>query len=242
MSTATLENDPRKTQPRHARPVPRLFPDELRTQPQPSVHEAEPAWSRSVPANPERALAEIAEKVFTAKDKTEIQRLENELAKVDADRKNHCDSSKMDQALWDLSQDLTLSPEEYAEGARKIENERLAIPQWTVALDRKDADLKEKLRPFALKLSVELPGLIAKEINKQENEAGPDGIMAFWGIAQNFDPAITVNPLRRLHDLAVSWLASLQSNDADAKESRIRAILADSGVLKPTVFVFRSQF
>jgi hypothetical protein len=88
-----------------------------------------------------------------------------------------------------LSQDLTLSPEEYAKSSRELEQERQAIPQWTMALDRKDAELKEKLRPFALRLAVELPGRVAVAINQQEKTAGPDGVMAFWGIGQNFESA-----------------------------------------------------
>jgi hypothetical protein len=51
---------------------------------------------------------------------------------------------------------------------------------------------------------------IAKAINEQEKAAGPDVVMAYWGIAQNFDASVIVNPLRRLHDLAANWLASLE--------------------------------
>jgi hypothetical protein len=87
-----------------------------------------------------------------------------------------------------------------------------------------------------------LPGLIARAINEQEKAAGPDGVMAYWGINQNFDQSIIVYPLRRLHDLAVRWRKNLERNNCEAQASRIRAILADSGLLKPKVFVYRSQF
>ena len=70
------------------RPRPLLFPEELRTKPQPSYHRAEQPWERTPPANPERALQEIAAKVFSHKDRKQIQALENELGKVDADRKS----------------------------------------------------------------------------------------------------------------------------------------------------------
>jgi hypothetical protein len=37
----------------------------------------------------------------------------------------------------------------------------------------------------------------------------------------------------------LGWVESLQKNDAEAKESLIRALLADAGAMKPKVFVFR---
>lgn len=218
---------------------PRFFPDELRNKPTVSVHAAEAPWARARPASAADALAEIAGKVFTDKDRKEIQRLENAIGQVDADRKKYCDVKRIDEALWELSQQLTLAPEEFAEKSREIEQQRADIPRWTLALDRKDAEIKEAMRPFALRLAVELPGRIAKAINGQEKAAGPDGVMAYWGIAQNFDASVVVHPLRRLHELALGWLASLQKNDAEAKESLIRALLADSGALQPKVFVFR---
>jgi hypothetical protein len=68
---------------------------------------------------------------------------------------------------------------------------------------------------------------------------GPTGIMQFWGVGQELDAAIILNPLRRLHELSLGWLESLQKNDAEAQECRIRVMLADSGALKPKVFLFR---
>jgi hypothetical protein len=98
------------------------------------------------------------------------------------------------------------------------------------------------MRPFALRLAAELPGYVAKAINEQEKAGGPDGVMGFWDIGQHSDKSIIIYPLRRLHDIAVHWRKSLERNNCEAQASRIRAILADSGVLKPKVFVFRSQF
>jgi hypothetical protein len=221
--------------------VPRLFPPELRTPPRP-IHAAEQPWARVQPANPARALTEIAGQVFSEKDVAQIQAFEDELGKADEDRKKHCDSSVIDQKLWDVSQDSKLSPREYAARCSELEKERDAIPKWTLALNKRDAELKEAMRPYALRLAAELPGFIARAISEQEREAGPDGVCRFWGIGQNFDASIIVYPLRRLHELAESWRESLEKNDSEARESRIRTILADSGVLKPKVFVFRSQF
>jgi hypothetical protein len=96
--------------------------------------------------------------------------------------------------------------------------------------------------PYALKLAVELPGRIAKTINEQEKATGPDGVMQYWGVGQAFDQSVTIYRLRCLEDIGEGWVKSLEANNAEAKESRIRAILADAGVLKPKVFVFRSQF
>jgi hypothetical protein len=206
------------------------------------VHEAEYAWDRSLPANPCAALAEIAEKVFTKADRAEIQRLEDANGELDALHKEHCSAEKFDQAAWDLAQDINLLPEDYAKGLREIENRRQSIPVWQTCLTRKGADLNERLRPFSLKLAVELPGRIAKAINELEKAGGPDGSMAYWQVSQGFDSSTIINPLRRLHSLAEQWLESLKSNDAEAKESRIRAILADSGVLTPRVPVFRRQY
>src|SRR5262249_21786933 len=122
-----------------ARLVPRLFPEELRTpQPRP-LNAPEPPWRRARPAKPTKALAEIADKIFTDGDRTEIQRLENELGKVDKERKLHCNATAIQEALWALGQDLALSPEEYSENARKLEEQLGDIPRWTVALDRRDA-------------------------------------------------------------------------------------------------------
>jgi hypothetical protein len=242
MTSSAVTLDPREGQPLPFDPSPRFWPDELRSKPQLSVHQAEADWARGIPANPHRALAEIAEKAFTKSDHAAIQKLEDEIGMVDSDRKEHCDASRLDQALWDLNQDAELPTEELIARTEAIEKERAAIPQWRAALDRQEADLKERLRPFALKLAIELPGRVAKSINELEKVAGPDGSMAYWGIAQNFDQGLIVNPLRRLHSLALSWVQSLQTNDADAKESRIRAILADSGVLKPRVHVYRAQY
>src|SRR5262245_13913031 len=132
-----------------ARPRPRLFPEELRTPSRP-IHEAEPPWRRSTPAKPQHELEESAAQDFTAKDRAETQRLENEIGKADIERKEHCDSKKIDEALWALSQDLKQSPEEFSENARVLEQQRADIPRWTVALDRRDAELKEKMRPYAL--------------------------------------------------------------------------------------------
>jgi len=224
-----------------ARPRPRLFPEELRTQPRP-IHEAEPPWARVQPANASNALAEIADKVFSEKDRAEIQRLEDELGKADEDRKLHCSSSVIDQKLWDASKDTKLSPREYAARCDELENERAAIPQLTVALDRRDAELKEKMRPFALRLACELPGFIAKAIKEVEAVGGPTGTMQFWGIGQASDVTIVTYPLHRLHEIAKMWRDHLQANTCEAQSCRIRAILVDSGVLQPKVFVYRSQF
>jgi hypothetical protein len=174
------------------RPVPRFFPEELRIKPQPSIHPVVQPWERTPPANPERALQEIAAKVFSDEDRKAIQKLENELGKVDADRKKFCDSKKIDDALWALSQQFELSAEEYAEKTRKLEQDRQAIPQWTLACDRRDAVIKEKLRPYALRLAVELPGYVAKAINEQEKAGGPDGVMGFWGLGQGFDQNVII--------------------------------------------------
>ena len=67
----------------------------------------------------------------------------------------------------------------------------------------------------------------------------PDGVMADWGIAQSGDPSVVIYPLRKLYDLSLGWLASLQKNDDDARECRIRLTLADANVLKPKLFLFR---
>ena len=86
------------------------------------------------------------------------------------------------------------------------------------------------MRPFALRLAVELPGFVAKAINEQEKAGGPDGVMQYWGISQQFDQSIIIFPLRRLHDIAVHWRKNIERNNCEAQASRIRAILADSGV------------
>jgi hypothetical protein len=111
-----------------------------------------------------------------------------------------------------------------------------------VALDRRDAEIKEKLRPFALRLAVELPGFIAKAIKEVEAVGGPTGTMQFWGIGQASDVTVVTYPLHRLHEIAKTWRGHLQANTCEAQACRIRAILVDSGALKPKVFVYRSQF
>jgi hypothetical protein len=40
---------------------------------------------------------------------------------------------------------------------------------------------------------------------------------------------LSIYPLRRLQDIGEGWVKSLEANNAEAKESRIRAILADAG-------------
>jgi hypothetical protein len=225
-----------------AAPRPRFFPDELRTHVQPSIHEAEPVWARSVPANPANDLREIASKVLTKADREQIQQYEDEIGCVAADRKKHCDPNTFAQAEWDLSQDINILAEDFAKRSRSIQEEKDAIRAWTLALDRREAEHKEKLHPYALRIAVELPGKVAKSINELLEVAGPDGVMAHYGLAQNGDAVVIINPLRRLHSLAVSWIESLKANDAEAKESRIRAILFDAGVLNPKVAVYRKQF
>src|SRR6266542_5882935 len=111
---AALTKDPRADDSTYDSYRPRLFPDELRTKPQLEVHQAEHVWTRCIPANQHRALAEIAEKVFTKADRAEIQKLEDAIGKVDADRKEHCSAEKFDQAAWDLAQDINLLPDQYA--------------------------------------------------------------------------------------------------------------------------------
>ena len=77
------------------------------------------------------------------------------------------------------------------------------------------------------------------------NEIERDGIagpMKFWGVGQNVDATVILHPLRRLHDISRSWVKHLERNTCEARHSRVRAILADSGALKPKVHVFRSQF
>jgi len=223
------------------RPVPRLFPDELRTPPaQRPTHEAEPPWRRVQPANPANALQEIAGKIFTEKDRAEIQAFEDSLGKLEADRKKHCDPKALAEKLWDAEHDLNLSSEQLASRALEIEEARRAIPQWELALNRQDEQIKEALRPYALRLAAELPGRIAQAIHEIEAEGGPPGPMQFWGIGQGFDAAVILHPLHRLHELSESWLKALERNNCEARACRIRAILADSGALKPKVFLFRS--
>jgi len=226
MNTATLDNVPgwREVET-PARPRPLFFREELRNKPTIAIHDAEAPWARTPPAKPNRALAEIAAKVFSDKDRKEIQRLENEIGKVDADRKAHCDVARIDQDLWNLSADMSLAPEELANRSRALEQERQDIPRWTMALDRKDAELKEKLRPYALRLATELPGFVAAAINEIEDANGPTGTMAFWGIGQGFNANVVIYPLRRLHDVAQAWLKSLEANDAACRESHIRPCL-----------------
>ena len=175
-----------------ARPVPRLFPEELRTPPRPTH-----------------------------------------------DRKKHCNPRALGEKLWAAEHNPKLTPEELAEKSRKLEEERQAIPRWELALNRRDAELKEAMRPFALKLAAELPGRIAQAINEIEAEDGVTGAMQFWRIGQAVDASVILHPLHRLHELAVGWRESLEKNDAEAQESLIRALLADSGALQPKVFVFR---
>jgi hypothetical protein len=126
-----------------------------------------------------------------------------------------------------------------AEQSRALEQQRIDIPRWVTALDRRDAQIKEQLRPFALKLCLELPGRVAKAISEIESAGGVSGEMRFWNIGQALDASIILNPLRRLHELSLTWLESLQRNDDEARECRIRVLLADSGVLKPRVYLFR---
>jgi hypothetical protein len=239
MDTATLENDPREDWmgPQDgSMPRPKLFPDELRTQVQQSVHEAEPPWASYIPANPTRDLREIASKVFTKADREQIQQCEDEIGAIAADRGRHCNLAKFEQDERELAQDINILPENFAKRSLAIKDEREAMPAWTMALNSREARLKEKLRPYALRVAMELPGKLAKSINEIESITDAEGSM--YGI----NASVIINPLLRLHSLAVSWVESLKSNDDDAKESRIRAILADSGVLEPKVPVFRRQF
>ena len=242
-SAAELVEAAYSANPNQVEPRPHLFPDELRSPGQPSIHEAEAPWARSIPANPANDLREIAAKVLQPKDLLEIERLEDEIGCAAADRKKHCDPTKSAQDEWILSQDASILPEDFAKRMRVIQEEKDAIRGWTLALDRREAQLKEGLRPYALRVAIELPGKVAKSINELEKAAGPAGIMKHYGLAQNADAApIITNGLRRLHSLAVSWVESLTANNAEAKESRIRAILFDAGVLNPKVAVYRSQF
>jgi hypothetical protein len=109
-------------------------------------------------------------------------------------------------------------------------------------LDRRWDEAIQKLRPYALKLARELPGRVAMAINEIEQD-GVSGSTKFWGVGQqNLDNNFILFPLRRLHDIARSWLQSLERNTSEARDSRVRAILFDAGVLKQKAFIFRSQW